>query len=200
MTFPESVAASKPASVILLGITNPDPLELICTLRDTPNWLSMPIAILGAADELPGFSSAGMAECSKLRGRFASLLHISAPAIRSGGDRVAVDLRGRELRSGGLRRSLTPLEIRLLVLLLRHPHVVFSRREFLRRVGSSEYPVNSQIIDVLIARIRKKLALRPGGPEYIRMVRGLGYFFDSCGDSFLDDITGQPFITWPCCS
>lgn len=70
--------------------------------------------------------------------------------------------------------TLTGLEFDLLLLLARHPERFWSRERILNRVwGAAEDP-QTNIVDVYISRLRKKLD-RPGEESLIENRRGVGY-------------------------
>ena len=81
-----------------------------------------------------------------------------------------VKLRGREI-------SLTATEFDLLAVMAASPGVVFSRRRLLERLWGENYFGDEQVVDVHVARIRKKLEDDPSDPNYIQTVRGVGYRF-----------------------
>lgn len=80
--------------------------------------------------------------------------------------------RTASLRGASVR--LTSKEFDLLLVLAREPHRVFSRTELLERVWNDEHDVASNSVDVLLSRVRRKLAARGGGP-WLPAVRGTGY-------------------------
>ena len=91
---------------------------------------------------------------------------------------VAGDLRldpaRREAWVRGERLSLTAREFAILETLLRRPGAIVSREEILEEAwGEREEPM-SNTVDVLIARLRRKIDA-PQGPSRIETVRGMGY-------------------------
>jgi DNA-binding response OmpR family regulator len=84
---------------------------------------------------------------------------------------AATDLDGRIVR-------LTVGELALLRAFLDHPNRVLLRNELLSMTRGDDAEVFSRTIDVLIARLRRKLEPDQGEPELIRTVRGEGYLFD----------------------
>lgn len=80
----------------------------------------------------------------------------------------------REVRRGDRPVALTTLEFDLLRMLMASPGVVFSRERILSRVwGQTEDPMTN-IVDVYIGRLRRKLTATDG-PLRIETVRGIGY-------------------------
>lgn len=72
--------------------------------------------------------------------------------------------------SEGLPLKLTALEWRVLSCLILRKEIVVERRELLERVYDGDADVDSNSIEVIIARLRRKI-----GAEHIETVRGRGY-------------------------
>lgn len=71
--------------------------------------------------------------------------------------------------------TLSPLEFRLLHLLMKAPNRVFSVDELLNQVWGEHYMGEPQIIYVYMRELRNKLEADPGHPRRIVNVRGAGY-------------------------
>lgn len=69
---------------------------------------------------------------------------------------------------------LTPMEFRILMLMMRNPGRVFSADEIYERVWN-ERAVNSDTIMVHIRNIREKIEINPKNPKYLKVVWGVGY-------------------------
>jgi DNA-binding response OmpR family regulator len=79
-----------------------------------------------------------------------------------------------EVRRGGEPIKLTAKELAILELLMNAPGRVFSRTRILNQVwGYSEDPLTN-VVDVYIARLRRKIDL-PGRESLLETVRGHGY-------------------------
>ncbi|EDX78143.1 response regulator receiver domain protein [Coleofasciculus chthonoplastes PCC 7420] len=83
---------------------------------------------------------------------------------------VSLDLRTRRVRVKGQRVELSAREFTLAETLLRHPGQVMSREQLLSHVWGYDYDPGSNIVDVYIGYLRKKL-----GSDLIETVRGMGY-------------------------
>lgn len=70
--------------------------------------------------------------------------------------------------------KLTPLEFKILALLMRHPGRVFSAEEIYERVWN-ESAINTETIMVHIRNIRAKIEYDPKNPKYLKVVWGVGY-------------------------
>jgi DNA-binding response OmpR family regulator len=83
---------------------------------------------------------------------------------------LTVALRGREI-------SLTPTELRLLLVLSGSPRQVFSRQQLLDLVWEHDYLGDSRLVDACVQRLRAKIETDSSEPRYIQTVRGFGYRF-----------------------
>jgi len=82
-------------------------------------------------------------------------------------------------KTGGYPVSVTPTEMKLLRCLMVNAGRVVSRDVLLDSIwGYGVSAGDSQIIDVYIRRIRKKIEEDPGNPRLIESVRGSGYKFN----------------------
>ncbi len=79
-----------------------------------------------------------------------------------------------ELTVDGAPVKLTPLEFKILLLLMKHPGRVFSADEIYERVWN-ERAVNTDTIMVHVRNIREKIEYNPREPKYLKVVWGIGY-------------------------
>ena len=70
--------------------------------------------------------------------------------------------------------KLTPIEFKILTLLMRNPGRVFSAEEIYERVWN-EKAVNTDTIMVHVRNIRDKIEINPKEPKYLKVVWGVGY-------------------------
>ena len=75
--------------------------------------------------------------------------------------------------------KLTPIEYRILELLMRNPNRVFSIQEIYERVWEEPYYNADNIVAVHIRRIREKIEINPKEPRYLKVVWGIGYKIQS---------------------
>ncbi len=87
---------------------------------------------------------------------------------------VRLDPASRVAWRGAITVPLTAREFSLLEFLLRHPGEVVSRERLLEHVWDAHYDGLSNVVDVHIANLRRKLA-SPDGPDPLTTVRGVGY-------------------------
>jgi DNA-binding response OmpR family regulator len=94
-------------------------------------------------------------------------------SIRVGG--LHVDLGARVARYGETPLDLGSTEFRLLEFLARNAGTAFSRSTLLERVWDYDFDGSSNIVDVYISQLRKKLRRAGASDEVIETVWGVGY-------------------------
>ena len=87
---------------------------------------------------------------------------------------LEVNTTTREVRRGEREIELTAREYELLEFMSRHPRRVLSRDLLLSRVWGHEFGVETNVVDVYVGYLRKKVD-SPGEPKLIRTIRGAGY-------------------------
>ena len=70
--------------------------------------------------------------------------------------------------------KLTPIEYKILLLLMKSPGRVFSAEEIYERVWN-ERAITTDTIMVHIRNIREKIEINPKEPKYLKVVWGVGY-------------------------
>ena len=73
--------------------------------------------------------------------------------------------------------KLTPMEFKILALLMRNPGRVFSAEEIYERVWN-ERAINTDTVMVHVRKIREKIEYNPKEPKYLKVVWGIGYKFE----------------------
>lgn len=82
---------------------------------------------------------------------------------------------------GGRPVRLSAQELKLLVYLVRHPGVLFSRDQLLDAVWDYQRTPETRTVDVHVSWLRQKLEPDPHSPRYIVTVFGIGYRFEPRG-------------------
>lgn len=82
-------------------------------------------------------------------------------------DKVTVTVDEKEVK-------LTPMEYKILLLLVQNPGKVFSADEIYEKIWN-EKAVNTDTIMVHVRRIREKIEINPKEPHYLKVVWGVGY-------------------------
>jgi len=100
--------------------------------------------------------------------------------------RGPVEITHGELRINFLKREvyfankpvrLTPVEFRLLGVLIKESGRTFSRAQLVDRVYGFDFDGFDRTVDVHVRNLRRKLEPDPDHPQYIRTVYGAGYTF-----------------------
>ena len=73
--------------------------------------------------------------------------------------------------------KMTPIEYKILLLLMKNPGRVFSAEEIYERVWN-ERAINTDTIMVHVRNIREKIEVNPREPKYLKVVWGVGYKID----------------------
>jgi len=92
-------------------------------------------------------------------------------------DRWTLHIGRRHLCSEEEQIQLTEGEFKLLYTLINHAGTVLSRDQIMNRMERREWFPTDRTIDVMIARIRKKLGDDREQPKYINTAHGTGYVF-----------------------
>ena len=90
---------------------------------------------------------------------------------------LVIDRAALIVRRAGREVSLTPIELRLLLVLSGSPRQVFSREQLLDLVWEHDYLGDSRLVDACVQRLRAKIETDTSEPRYIQTVRGFGYRF-----------------------
>jgi two-component system OmpR family response regulator len=89
---------------------------------------------------------------------------------------LEMNLLRRTVRRGTQKVELLPTEFRLLEFMMRHQGQVLTRTMLLERVWDFNFDPSTNVVDVHMSRLRRKLDA--AGPPLIRTVRGAGYMID----------------------
>jgi two-component system OmpR family response regulator len=101
------------------------------------------------------------------------------------GGEVEVDLISREVKCAGKPVRLSTTEFELLIYLMRNHGRALSREQILRAVWGYEYDPGTNVVDVYVGYLRRKLRAAGRGDEGngrrspIVTVRSVGYRFDA---------------------
>ena len=166
-----------------LGLPIKDGLTVLEELRG--QGAQLPIIILTARDDiqdkvagLEGGADDYMTKPFSFEELLARIrLRLRAPQQDNGGVKmvlqvrdILLNLRTRRVNIKGQEIDLPAKEFVLLETLLRHPGQVMSREQLLDHVWGYDYDPGSNIVDVYVGYLRKKL-----GSDAIETVRGMGY-------------------------
>jgi DNA-binding response OmpR family regulator len=105
---------------------------------------------------------------ARVRARLRTADSVEHTVLRAGG--IELDLHTRRATAGSRRANLATREFALLETFLRHPDQVLSREQLLSRVWGFDFDPQTNVVDVYVGYLRKKL-----GEAAIETVRGVGY-------------------------
>ena len=113
--------------------------------------------------------------------RFMKLLEEKEAGGQEEQDKNVYRIGGLELNEGtvelfvdGSPVKVTPMEFKILLLLMKNPGHVFSAEEIYERVWN-ERAVNTDTVMVHVRNIREKIEINPRNPKYLKVVWGVGY-------------------------
>ncbi|HEU4587200.1 MAG TPA: response regulator transcription factor [Gemmatimonadales bacterium] len=172
------------AIVLDLKLPDLDGIEVCCRLRarNTGARILMATARDAVEDRIGGLETGADDYLVKpyalgeLAARLRALLRRPAealPVVLRVGD-LALDTGTRRARRGTRDIVLTTKEYAVLEYLMRHPGRVLTRERISEHAWDENYDPLSNVIDVYIARLRRKVDL-PGEPPLLETVRGAGY-------------------------
>ncbi|WP_409303409.1 response regulator transcription factor [Peribacillus sp. SCS-155] len=88
---------------------------------------------------------------------------------------LMLDRQAKQVSVNGEAIKLTPIEYRIVELLMSHPGRVFSINEIYERVWKEPYYNAENTVAVHIRKIREKIEIDPKNPRFLKVVWGIGY-------------------------
>ncbi|MCR4456540.1 MULTISPECIES: two-component system response regulator KdpE [Enterobacteriaceae] len=182
-------ATRKPDAIILdLGLPDGDGLDFI---RDLRQWSQTPIIVLSARteeqDKIAALDAGADDYLSKpfgigeLQARLRVALRRHGSASQSDPlitfSDVRVDLAARRIQRGEEEIHLTPIEFRLLAVLIGHHGKVLTQRQLLREVWGPNAVEHSHYLRIYMGHLRQKLENDPARPRHFITETGIGYRF-----------------------
>ncbi len=178
----------KPELIILdLGMPDGDGVEF---LRDLRSWSNVPVIVLsarsGEQDKIDALDAGADDYLTKPFGVGELLARVRAASRRRRdaagaigsvfefGD-VKVDLSMRTVHKGEARIHLTPIEYRLLGLLIANVGKVLTHRQILRDVWGPTHTEDGHYVRVYMGHLRQKLENDPAQPKHILTETAVGY-------------------------
>jgi len=182
------LALERDYDVLLLDIMVPgmDGLAILKALRQAGR--NLPVILLTARNELDDrLQGLNLGADDYLAKPFyveELIARIHAVVRRSVGERqnrlsvgpLTLDRITREVTCAGQRMELTTREFNLLEYLMRSPARVLTRTQILEHVWGYNFNPSTNVVDVAIQRLRKKLDPL-GAAQWIESIRGVGYRF-----------------------
>ncbi|HEU4583222.1 MAG TPA: response regulator [Polyangiaceae bacterium] len=183
-----TLAASHNPELILLdlGLPDLDGLEVTQRLRE---WTQVPLIVISARgqeeDKIKALDAGADDYLTKPFGVGELLARIRVSLRRASatddgqpvftlGD-LKVDLFRRQVLVGGKEVHLTPIEYKLVALLVKHAGRVLTHRQLLREVWGPHHSEQTQYLRVYMGQLRHKLESNPSRPQYLVTEPGVGY-------------------------
>ena len=189
-------ASSHKPEIILLDLGLPD-MEGVDVIKKVRTWSNVPIIVISArsedVDKIEALDAGADDYITKpfnileVKARIKAILRRSAHHdVKEEESAKVVECRGlkidcesRRVHIHGKEVNLTAKEFDLLELLVFHPNKVYSREDLLNTVWGYDYPGDARTVDVHIRRLREKIEVNPGVPDYVHTKWGVGYYFQS---------------------
>jgi two-component system, OmpR family, KDP operon response regulator KdpE len=178
----------KPDLVILdLGLPDGDGMEF---LRDLRAWSTVPVIVLsarvGEQDKITALDAGADDYLTKPFGVGELLARVRANSrrrVQVGADNgatfefgdVKIDLNLRTVYKSGVIIHLTPIEYRLLSLLVTNVGKVLTHRQILREVWGPAHSEDGHYVRVYMGHLRQKLEDDPAQPRHILTETAVGY-------------------------
>ena len=168
--------------ILDLGLPDMDGFDVLRTIRST--GVSTPVIILTARNSvtdtvagLEGGADDYMAKPFRFEELLARVRLRLRPDANAGGETnvlthgdLSLDLRTRRLRVDDREVDLSAREFTLAETFLRNPGQVLSREQLLSRVWGYDFDPGSNVVDVYVRYLRKKV-----GAHRVETIRGMGY-------------------------
>ena len=181
------VGLRRPDVVVLdLGLPDINGVEVVRRLRE---WSEVPVIILSArsdeADKVAALDAGaddyltkpfGVGELlARLRVAMRRAARASDGSHLFTAGPIKVDLNARRVEVSGEVVHLTPLEYRLLSMLVRHAGKVLTHRHLLKEIWGPSHVDDSHYLRIYMAQLRRKLEADPAQPRYLITEPGVGY-------------------------
>src|SRR5512147_1381777 len=183
-------AASRNPDVVLLDLGLPDMDGLAVTER-LREWAQMPIIIISAReqeqDKVKALDAGADDYLTKpfSAGEFMARIRVALRhAVRQRTGRsepvftvrnLRVDLAQRQVFLGDQEVHLTPIEYKLLTVMIRHAGKVITHRQLLLEVWGPVHVEEVQYLRVYMTQLRHKLEADPARPRFLMNEPGIGY-------------------------
>ena len=182
-------ANRKPDLVILdLGLPDMDGVEVVKRIRE---WSSMPVIVLSArtleTDKVAALDAGADDYLTKPfgLGELLARIRVALRHAQAGGSQdeegvfavanLKVDLPHRRIHVDGREVHLTPIEYRLLAVLVKHAGKVLTHRQLLKDVWGPGHVERSHYLRIYMAGLRHKLEADPARPRFLLTEVGVGY-------------------------
>jgi two-component system, OmpR family, KDP operon response regulator KdpE len=183
-------AGTRQPDVIILDLGLPD-MDGVDVIKEIRSWSAAPIIVLSArtlesekvraldagADDYitkPFGSSELIARVNAQIRRNSLISANNSEGIFEFGE-IKADLPKRKIFRKNIQIQLTPIEFRLLSVLIKNAGCVITQRQLLKEVWGPAYIDNSHYLRVYMGHLRQKLEADPAQPKYLLTETGVGY-------------------------
>ncbi len=182
-------AATRNPDVVLLdlGLPDIDGLEVTKRLRE---WTQIPIIVISAREQeedkiraldagaddylTKPFGAGELLARIRVALRHTATQHGEEEAVFVLGN-LKVDLVKRQILLDDREIHLTPIEYRLLTILIRHAGKVMTHSQLMKEVWGPAYVDQSHYLRIYMAQLRHKLEADPARPRFFINEPGVGY-------------------------
>jgi two-component system, OmpR family, KDP operon response regulator KdpE len=189
-----SQTATRNPDIVLLDLGLPDMggLEVIEKLRE---WSTVPVIVISAREQegdkikaLDGGADDYLTKpfgAGELLARIRAALRRAAPKSQDQSeaifvtDELRIDFLKRQVYCGIREVHLTPIEYRLLTVLVRNADRVMTHRQILKEVWGPPYVEQTHYLRVFMNQLRKKIEADSTRPRFLLNEPGIGYRFKS---------------------
>jgi len=183
------VATRNPDVVLLdLGLPDIDGLEVTKRLRE---WSQIPLIVISAREQeedkvraldagaddylTKPFGAGELLARIRVSLRHMAMQHTGSEESVFVLDNLKVDLAKRQVLLDGREVHLTPIEYRLLTLLIKHAGKVITHTQLLKEVWGTAYAGQTHYLRIYMAQLRHKLEADPARPRFFINEPGVGY-------------------------
>ena len=182
----ENLMIENPYDLVLLDLLLPDGDGLVLLRSWRREGHSMPVLALTArdlvVDKISGLDAGADDYLTKPFAFEELLARVRALLRRRSAEPqdvlvladLSLDRTARRVHRAGREIDLTPKELALLEHFLLHSGATLTRAEIAEHVWDERYEARSNVIDVMVARLRRKLEAG-GAPRVLHSVPGMGY-------------------------
>lgn len=184
-------AGLRAPDLVVLDLGLPD-ADGVAFVRHFRTWASAPVLVLsarsGETDKVRALDAGADDYLVKPFGSAEFLArtraHLRRRQQHAGGDEAVlrfgeleVDRARRRVTRSGELVHLTPIEYRLLAVLIRHPDRVLTHRWLLQELWGPAHAEQTHYVRVHMANLRKKVEPDPSRPRWLLTETGIGYRF-----------------------